>query len=307
MMWLGRGTTREKKRKLDVCDCSYLVVHKLEGKGRFANTTAAHHDDFVDHGLSCFGRFGSHFALLLLLRLGDGGSLDRPPGRWRWGWHRLLVKQQTLKLSPATPERTPGPAAGRWCGGGPVVFAPGRAAAIAGRRRRRWRPSKGKDLGMIGIFGFLPTFLDGLGNWKTDRIRPFGHRLPDRIPVFSHLDAHFFFDFTNSHETTKQQQQTTTHSPNAYGTVSTDWLTKSWPYSLRFSSQKFSTLNKSSSPSSSCFELSYTPEAASESFHILRRDLLIMTFTSRLIDARDYTHIHAYRSWRQFLKQQQRF
>jgi hypothetical protein len=176
------------------------------------------------------------------------------------------------------------------------------------RRRRRWRPGKGKDLGVIGIFGFLPTFLDGLGNWKTDRIRPFRHRLPDRIPVLSHFDAHFFFFyFTNSHETTKQQQQTTTHSPNAYGTVSTDWLTKSWPYSLRFSSQKFSTLNKSSSPSSSCFELSYTPEAASKSFHILRRDLLIMTFTSRLIDARDYTHTHAYRSWRQFLKQQQRF
>jgi hypothetical protein len=46
---------------------------------------------------------------------------------------------------------------------------------------------------VIGIFGFLPTFLDGLGNWKTDRIRPFRHRLPDRIPVLSHFDAHFFF------------------------------------------------------------------------------------------------------------------
>lgn len=255
---------------------AYLVVHELKGKGRFANTTTAHHDDFVDHGLSCFGRFGSHF---LLLRL-DGRSLVRPPRRRRWGRHRLFVKQETLKLCPTTSERAPGPAAaagatvGR-CGGGrgPVDFALGRTTRIAGRRRRRW-PGKGKDLGMIRIFGFLPTFLESLGNWKTKRIRPFRHWLSDRIPILSHFDAHFLFfllkiNFTtfSSHETTKATTNKTKKPPNVYGAVSTDRLTKSWPYSLSFSSQKkqnkklvFPSLSlsteKTPPPSSSCFELS---------------------------------------------------
>lgn len=183
---------------------THLVVHELQSESRFADTTTADHDDFMDNGLSGFGRFGCHFLWLLVF-----------DSRW-WVARSLLFKYQSLEPTPTAMECAP-----------PVVtVAHGRAgrsadwllAAAAGRLvgggRVGW-PSKSEDLGLVGI---LSAFLDGLNNWNANRVRPLGHWLADRLPIFPNFDSHFYrFVINKSGKTRMTSTITNTRQPDPHG------------------------------------------------------------------------------------------